>query len=333
MDLQLVWLRLSKQPKSTQLSRMVRHCDHPASDRLFLTLTSAQQSAPARQKRVEVTGDSSSSEDDSPPPPPAPSPAPAPADADDTSEHGSDYEDDDVSNLIGDGDEEYLDQVSGIVGNRETALRAILTLLRMHLELATPWSDHSMVTRLKKAPIGQAKGSAWAMAIRAHSGGVVGHYYCHVAFAHTEEILVESGHMMAGNDEVLEKGNHTIKEYKRMTFKGGTSVKGASAFFRQRRLRLAAKATSEEEDTYNTVFVQRARNVGVVLQAGELQLAAELITAQRKHTSITQSGAVKTAAVEHRVISEGGKTETVTGLVKNTLPAPAPPHAPPTLKK
>ena len=80
---------------------------------------------------------------------------PTPDGADDASEHGSDYADDDVSNLIGDGDEEYLDQVSGIVGNRETALRAILTRLRMHLELATPWSDNTMTTRLKKAPIGQ----------------------------------------------------------------------------------------------------------------------------------------------------------------------------------
>jgi hypothetical protein len=293
---------------------------------------------PRQTKRAEVTGDSSSSEEDpSPPPPaPAPSPSPAPAAANDASEHGSDCEDDDISNLIGDGDEEYLDQVSGIVGNRETALRAILTLLHMHLELATPWSDNTMATRLKKAPIGQVKGSAWAMAIRAHSGGVVGHYYCHVAFAHIQEILVESGHMMAGNDEVLEKGNHTIKEYKRLTFKGGTRVKGTSAFFRQRRLRLAEKATPEEEDTYTAVFVKRARHVGVVLQAGELQLAAELVTAQRKHTSITQSGAAKQAAAQRRVVTEVVKTETVTGLLTNTLPAPVSlpaPRAPPTLNK
>ena len=175
-------------------------------------------------------------------------------------------------------------------------------------------------------------GNTEEMAIRAHSGGVVGHYYCHVAFVHIQEILEESGHMMAGNDEVLEKGNHTIKEYKRLTFKGGTSVKGASAFFRQRRLRLAEKATPEEEDTYTAVFVKRARNVGVVLQAGELQLAAEVVTAQRKHTSITQSGAVKEAAAQRRVVTEVVKTETVAGLLTNTLPAPVSlpaPRAPP----
>lgn len=54
-------------------------------------------------------------------------------------------------------------------------------------------------------------------------------------------------------------------------------MKRASAFFKQRRLRLAEKVTPEEEATYNEVFVTRARSVGVVSQAGELQLAAEHI--------------------------------------------------------
>ena len=65
-------------------------------------------------------------------------------------------------------------------------------------------------------------GRSWANALRSHSNGQVGHYYSHVAFAHFQELIEEHGHLMQGNDEVLEKGNRDMKRFRDMTFWGGT---------------------------------------------------------------------------------------------------------------
>ena len=51
----------------------------------------------------------------------------------------------------------------------------------------------------------------------------------HVAFAHLRELVVEHGHLQAGNDEVLEKGNRDMKRFRDMTYWGGDSSKEAQA--------------------------------------------------------------------------------------------------------
>ena len=77
------------------------------------------------------------------------------------------------------------------------------------------------------------RGTSWARrgpsrSVRppaARSATILLIYYSHVAFAHLKEILVKHEHLHAGNvDEILERGNHTVKEYKRLTFKGGDAL-------------------------------------------------------------------------------------------------------------
>jgi hypothetical protein len=81
--------------------------------------------------------------------------------------------------------------------------------LLVHLELGEPWSAEA--EKIARAKTAQTKGSAWAIAMRAHCNGTSGHYYSHVAFSHLKEIILEHANLQHGNDEVLEKGNRNMK--------------------------------------------------------------------------------------------------------------------------
>ena len=81
-------------------------------------------------------------------------------------------------------------------------------MLELHKELHEPWAHKERAEQGKKAAV---YGRSWANALRSHSNGQVGHYYSHVAFAHFQELIEEHGHLMQGNDEVLDKGNRDMK--------------------------------------------------------------------------------------------------------------------------
>ena len=42
----------------------------------------------------------------------------------------------------------------------------------------------------------------------------------HLCAAHLEELILLTGNMQSGNDEILEAGNYTMKKYRDLTWKG-----------------------------------------------------------------------------------------------------------------
>jgi hypothetical protein len=130
-------------------------------------------------------------------PTPTPTTAPTTAPADDTISDDADDADGDA-----DGDaaaagieeeEDSIEAVDGdIVGTRATAVTAFNTLMKLQMELNTPWPNSE---RKPRAAAAQKMGAAWATSLRAHSNNGVGHYYMHLCYAHLEELIVEHDHL------------------------------------------------------------------------------------------------------------------------------------------
>ena len=44
------------------------------------------------------------------------------------------------------------------------------------------------------------------------------YFYLHLSMYHLEEIVIANGHPLAGDDSILEKGNHNLGKFKSMVF-------------------------------------------------------------------------------------------------------------------
>ena len=130
----------------------------------------------------------------------------------------------------------------------------------------------------------QAKGTAWAAALRKHSNGTCGHYYGHLAFAHFEELIIEHGPFQHGNDEILEKGNLDMKRYRNMSFHGGNSSKDSQAAgVVQTRWRLVREAANGVEAVYEPYDVKTARAEASWVACFKMEVAADMIRGTRLH--------------------------------------------------
>jgi hypothetical protein len=110
-----------------------------------------------------------------PPPPPPEQVLVESSEGDDTPEIG----------LDGDGTDDCEWVPDTVVGDYASALDAVHALIKFMLELHDPWED-SIAERGKRAPAAGKAGRAWAVGLRAHAGGLVGHYYMHQAYIHVE---------------------------------------------------------------------------------------------------------------------------------------------------
>jgi hypothetical protein len=131
-------------------------------------------------------------------PPPTASPSPAaelpPQEVDDELDPEDDVDD-------------TYEATPDVCGTYLTALRGVQTLLRLQLQLHTPWDDDDAGEgRLLQGRLAKQQGRAWATALRRHCTGTAGHYYMHLAYEHLDELIIEHGPFQHGNDEILEKG-------------------------------------------------------------------------------------------------------------------------------
>ena len=255
-----------------------------------------------------------------PPPPSTPQPAtpqPADADADADADAEADAADDqeqaDASPNTVDDYVEPVDE-SSITGTRLSTLKTIQTLLELHHELHQPWEHTERAARGKKAAV---YGRAWANALRSHSNGQVGHYYSHVAFAHLEELIVEHGHLMQGNDEVLEKGNRDMKRFRDMTYWGGDSSKTAqSQNVTQKRYYLVTEAQDGLEAVYEERLVSVPRQEASWVACMKMQVAADMLASRRLHHAESGRQGAKKAA--KRVRDAGRDDMKEEGIAKVT---------------
>ena len=170
-----------------------------------------------------------------PPPPPPEQVLVESSEGDDTPEIG----------LDGDGTDDCEWVPDTVVGDYASALDAVHALIKFMLELHDPWED-SIAERGKRAPAAGKAGRAWAVGLRAHAGGLVGHYYMHQAYIHVEESILLHGPLQHGNDEVLERGNLTMKHYRGLTFKGGSDAAGAKDMVQTRYRLVSPKGVMPE---------------------------------------------------------------------------------------
>ena len=158
------------------------------------------------------------------------------------------------------------------------------------------------------------------MALRKHGNESCGHYYSHVSLAHLEELVVEHGHLQAGNDEVLEKGNRDMKRFRDMTYWGGDSSKEAQATqTTATRYRIVAEAKDGVEAVYEPYTVQVKRHEASWVACMKMQVAADLLAARRPHKA-DQRGKGKRAFAKAAkdVTRDAVKAESV----KRLKPAP-----------
>ena len=165
----------------------------------------------------------------------------------------------------------------------------------------------------------QAKGTAWAAALRKHSNGTCGHYYGHLAFAHFEELILEHGPFQHGNDEILEKGNLDMKRYRNMSYHGGDSSKAAmAAGVVQTRWRLVHEAADGIEAVYEPYSVETSRAEASWVACFKMEVAADLVRGSRPHErSLTAAmGKRKAAKAWHNSMRDKIKKEGVAAAVR-----------------
>lgn len=124
-----------------------------------------------------------------------------------------------------DTDDEYEGDCFDIPNEAEDDLNGAYlvwsTLLELILELHEEWDDHDMEERKRRAKAAADLGKNWANAVRRHSKYTCVHYYCHIAFAHLEELILCNGHLFCGDDAVLERGHQSYKRLRTITSSGG----------------------------------------------------------------------------------------------------------------
>ena len=223
-----------------------------------------------------------------PPPPPAPAPATLPTTAATVAANTAEIEEDPIE--LEERDLDGLNEAmpDTIVGDYQSALVVVLALLKLMLYLHDSWDDSTLEKRRVRGQKAQELGAAFTVAIRAHAGNAMRHYYNHVVFAHLAELIELHGNLQSGNDEILEKGNGDVKHDKRLAFRGGVSGEGASLLQRARRWKPKSVATGEQEE----YIVQRKQLRGVMESVLRNQKTREIQQAARKHPSLRQTNKV-----------------------------------------
>jgi hypothetical protein len=180
-----------------------------------------------------------------------------------------------------------------VVGDYMSALDAVHALIRYMLELHEPWED-TVAERAKRAPAAGRVGRVWATRLRAHAGGLVGHYYMHQAFAHVEECILLHGPLQHGNDEVLERGNLTMKHFRGLTFKGGDSSAAAIDMVQTRYRLVSPKGVMPEVwEPYDVVKpVQHSSWVSTF----RMNICAEQLQSARPYDGDTRGPAARARA-------------------------------------
>jgi hypothetical protein len=260
------------------------------------------------------------------PPPPPPPPAPptseslAPDAATDDPPELTETAPDDADELgldthASSDETEYVPAT--VIGTRDTALGSVHRLLELLIELHQPWIDDGPggIERAKRAKAAAVCGRAWATAIRTHSGDTVGHYYMHVAFAHLEELVLKHGPLQHGNDEVLEKGNHTMKKFRDMSYRGGNSSADAAPIYQQR-YRKVQEATDTEPAKWEEFTMIKPNQPASWESVFKMQIAAEELTARRPHELDAKSAKAEYAKFRKRERFDAVKDEVDTGLTK-----------------
>ena len=152
----------------------------------------------------------------------------------------------------------------------------------------------------------------------------------HVAFAHMEELILANGHPQNGNDEILERGNLTLKGLKGLTWKGyseGSQMKQerfrkkldqvASAAYAAKHpnRKKARRVLSGETESYS---LTRRSMKSVVCQCAELQTACKLLKQNRRMR-------LESSLVKARVAAKATlKTENNSTLLSNLSAATVP---------
>ena len=119
------------------------------------------------------------------------------------------------------GEEEALPEVSTKhvkVNGYESAVRVCLALTKLQRELHSEWDDAQMPERRKHGKDAQELGMGWGKQLRGHVNNKFSYFYLHLSMYHLEEIIIANGHPLAGDDSILEKGNHNLGKFKRMVF-------------------------------------------------------------------------------------------------------------------
>ena len=249
---------------------------------------------------------------DLPPPPPAMPPEQVLVESapDDETELGMDTAADDEC------DEWSPDSVKGSYAQ---VLEALHNLLKMHLELHEAWDDDDAgLERERRSIAAQKKGAGWALSLRVVAGGATGHYYMHLAFAHLKELIQLHGQLQHGNDEVLERGNLTIKNLRDMTFKGGDSADDAAPMT-QTRYRIVCGAKDGQPAVWESYTVVKPRQDSSQVAAFRMHIAQEELLAAKPYDGDTRGPAARARAATlagRRLQRDEVKTETEAGLAK-----------------
>eukprot|EP00965_Chrysotila_dentata_P216502 6189419-Pleurochrysis_carterae.AAC.2 len=136
--------------------------------------------------------------------------------------HGEFHDDDDVG---ADEAEDYLPHSGAELnaGDLQSAARVWLAVIELNEVLHTPFDDTSRSRRIEVGAECQAKGLAWVLAMRAHSGSSVSSNYMHLSSV-LSELILHHGMLERSDDEILERDNRTAKRIKAgLLYWGGSS--------------------------------------------------------------------------------------------------------------
>eukprot|EP00965_Chrysotila_dentata_P237326 6201833-Pleurochrysis_carterae.AAC.1 len=182
-------------------------------------------------------------------------------------------------------------------GDLRSAAKVWLAVVEFNELLHTPVGDTSITARAQMGAACQAKGVAWVVALRAHSGNSVAFNYMHLSAAHLGELIVRHGMLERGDDEILERDNRTAKRVKsNLLFWGGTSNPE-----RRTEVRAEFKEVQDaggEVVDFEQLESQRRRTCGQGEQFARLMLGRKVLLVKRLQRRPTES-AVKADLVKY----------------------------------
>jgi hypothetical protein len=138
----------------------------------------------------------------------------------------------------------------------------------------------------------------------------------HQSYAHLQETIERHGPMQHGNDEVLERGNLTMKHFRGMTYKGGSSTADAK-LVKQTRYRLVSEkgAVPEVWEAYEVLKPPQAASW---VSTFKMNIAAEELQSARMYDGDTRGPAARARAASfagRRAKLNTVKSEAAEGIV------------------
>jgi hypothetical protein len=143
----------------------------------------------------------------------------------------------------------------------------------------------------------------------------VGHYYMHQSYSHLEEQITRHGPLQHRNDEVLERGNLTMKHYRGLTFKGGDSSAAARNMVQTRYRLLSFKGVTPE--VWEACDVLKPPQHASWIATFRMNIAAEEIQSARKYEGDTRGPSARARAAAlggRRKKRDVVKAEAMSGL-------------------